>query len=149
MDEDEDWFRHPWEDDARPASSGRRPGGDVGGSRRRAFSPTGAPPCIRHDLALRDAGLAGSCAIAAPAGRLRREPHPGRRKRAGKGSPTTIGSRAQALAYARRWRRLAELATVQPLRPLHAPCAGVGHAVMTPVVCTSAPAVSRPRRRGA
>ena len=75
------------------------------------------PAVHPHDLALRDAGLTGSFTLAALAGRLKQE------------APWTITEGADdaiaddhlvayALAYARHWRRLAELATLQPLKSI-------------------------------
>jgi HTH DNA binding domain len=73
------------------------------------------PAVHPHDLALREAGLTGSFAVAAMTGRLKHE------------APWTMAEGADdavaddhlvayALAYARHWRRLAELATLQPLK---------------------------------
>jgi hypothetical protein len=81
------------------------------------------PPVHPHDLALRDAGLTGSYTLAALTGRLRRE------------APWTTADSAaegvaddhlvaQGLAFARHWRRLAELATWQPLESVETLGAG-------------------------
>jgi HTH DNA binding domain len=86
------------------------------------------PAVHPHDLALRDAGLTGSFALAAMTGRLKQE------------APWTMAEREEdavaddhlvacALAYARHWRRLAEHATLQPLKSvetLAAPLAQLG-----------------------
>jgi hypothetical protein len=73
------------------------------------------PPVHPHDLALRDAGLTGSYTLAAMTGRLRREAPWTTADSAGEGVADDHLV-AQALAFARKWRRLAELATWQPLK---------------------------------
>jgi HTH DNA binding domain len=72
------------------------------------------PPVHPHDLALRDAGLTGSYTLAAMTGRLKREA-PWTTEEGAEDGAADDHLVSNALAYARHWRRLAELATVQPL----------------------------------
>ena len=121
MDEDDPWLRHPWEDADSAARQGHR--GTPNGPRPGRGRPAGAvrggwlPRALRpgrasHDLALRDANLTGSYTLAALTGRLR-EAAPWRgQPTAGEGrSPSGDHPVADALAYGRHGRRLAELAT--------------------------------------
>ena len=73
------------------------------------------PAVHPHDLALRDAHLTGSYTLAALTGRLR-EAAPWTTADGGGGAVADDHLVADALAYARQWRRLAELATMRPLR---------------------------------
>jgi len=86
------------------------------------------PPVHPHDLALRDAGLTGSYTAAAMIGRLKQAAP--WTTAAGEDDGVADDHRvANALAYARHWRRLTELATVQPLTSvanLAAPLAQLG-----------------------
>ena len=68
-----------------------------------------------HDLALREANLTGSYTLAALTGQLR-EAAPWTTAAGEGGAVADDHLVADALAYARQWRRLAELATWQPLR---------------------------------
>ena len=72
-----------------------------------------------HDLALRDARLTGSFALAVITGRLKQEA-PWTTAEGGDDAVADDHLVAHALAYARHWRRLAELATVQPLKSIEA-----------------------------
>ena len=83
-------------------------------SRRPASWRIAAPPCIRTTLALRDAHPTGSYTLAALTGRLR-EAAPRTTADGGGGAVADDHLVADALAYARHWRRLAELATPRPL----------------------------------
>jgi HTH DNA binding domain len=151
MDEDEDLFRHPWEDEAPRRGASDRPGGealliplaraqdavarleaavaaaqaDVGAglrARLALFEAAGClahrgPPVHPHDLALREAGLTGSYTIAAMTGRLKKAA-PWTTEEGEEGAVADDHLVANALAYARLWRRLAELASLQPLQSL-------------------------------
>jgi len=77
------------------------------------------PAVHPHDLALREAGLAGSFALAAMTGRLKHEA-PWTMTEGGDDAVPDDHLVAHALAYARHWRRLAELATVQSLKSIEA-----------------------------
>ncbi len=70
-----------------------------------------------HDLALREAHLTGSYTLAALTGQLR-VAAPWTTADGGGGAVADDHLVADALAYARQWRRLAELATWLPLRSL-------------------------------
>ena len=70
-----------------------------------------------HDLALREAHLTGSYTLAALTGQLRAAA-PWTTADGGGGAVADDHLVADALAYARQWRRLAELATWLPLRSL-------------------------------
>ena len=72
------------------------------------------PAVHPHDLALRDANLTGSYTLAALTGRLREAAPWSTAADAGE-AVADDHLVAQALAYARHWRRLAELATLRPL----------------------------------
>ena len=90
-----------------------RPAGAVRGAGFLAHGSAVHP----HDLALREANLTGSYTLAALTGQLR-EAAPWTTADGGGGAVADDHLVADALAYARQWRRLAELATWLPLRSL-------------------------------
>ena len=80
------------------------------------------PAVNPHDLALRDTNLTGSYTLAALTGRLR-EAAPWSTAAGGEEEVADDHLVAQALAYARHWRRLTELATLRPLVQVGVPLA--------------------------